>query len=36
MTNVMTVPPSTMGDKLTVPNVLEPVQTVCKEFIEKS
>ncbi|KZC12825.1 PREDICTED: 3-hydroxy-3-methylglutaryl-coenzyme A reductase [Dufourea novaeangliae] len=34
--NAITVPETNLGDTLTVPNVLEPVQNVCKEFIEKS
>ncbi|XP_034172374.1 HMG coenzyme A reductase [Osmia lignaria lignaria] len=36
VTNAMTVSQNNMGDKLTVPNVLQPVQNVCKEFPEKS
>ncbi|KOC68238.1 3-hydroxy-3-methylglutaryl-coenzyme A reductase [Habropoda laboriosa] len=36
VTNAMTVPQNNTGDKLSVPNVLQPVQNVCKEFVEKS
>ncbi|XP_076667879.1 HMG coenzyme A reductase isoform X2 [Andrena cerasifolii] len=36
MTNAMVVPQSNVGYKLTVPTVLEPIQSVCNEFVEKS
>lgn len=36
VTNAMTVSASNMGDKLTVPNVLQYAKNVCKDFVEKS
>ncbi|XP_043256916.1 3-hydroxy-3-methylglutaryl-coenzyme A reductase [Colletes gigas] len=35
VTNAMIAPQSHVGNTLTVPNVLEPVQSICKEFKEK-
>ncbi|XP_050481962.1 3-hydroxy-3-methylglutaryl-coenzyme A reductase [Bombus huntii] len=36
VTNAISTPQDTTGIKLSVPNMLLPVQNVCKEFIEKS
>ncbi|XP_043528252.1 3-hydroxy-3-methylglutaryl-coenzyme A reductase [Frieseomelitta varia] len=36
VTNAINIPENTTGDNLSVPNILQPVQNVCKEFIEKS
>ncbi|XP_053988321.1 3-hydroxy-3-methylglutaryl-coenzyme A reductase [Hylaeus volcanicus] len=36
VTNAMIAPPSSMGNTLTVPNKLEPVQSICKDYIDKA
>ncbi|NP_001295235.1 3-hydroxy-3-methylglutaryl-coenzyme A reductase [Bombus terrestris] len=36
VTNAISIPQNTTGVKLSVPNMLQPVQNVCKEFVEKS
>ncbi|CAK9799934.1 3-hydroxy-3-methylglutaryl-coenzyme A reductase [Anthophora plagiata] len=36
VTNAITVPQNCTGDKLSVPNVLQPAQNACKDFAEKS